>query len=155
MKLHLRKCLVKCWQHLRQGKAAPERRHAHIQYTAVCTQDIGHLRIKLPFLAEQALGMKIVPLSSVGQFQPTATPPEQGQPQFFFQLLQIFGKGRLADIELPCRMGQIAAFCNGRKIFQFLQVHFRFPTFFQDSFIVPRPMHAGYCKNKKNEFSEL
>ena len=154
--LHLRELRAERRKHLRQRKAAPERRHAHMQHTGVCPEQVGQLRVHLPLLAEQPLGVGQIPLARIGQLQPPPRPLEQHKAGVPFHFLQKLGKGRLADVELLSRAGDVAAPGNGRKIFQIFEVH-------ADSSLlrvfagssVPQTMHAGYSFYEKNEFQEL
>lgn len=154
--LHLRELRAERRKHLRQRKTAPERRHAHMQHTGVCPEQVGQLRVHLPLLAEQPLGVGQIPLARIGQLQTPPRPLEQHKAGVPFQFLQKLGKGRLADVELLGRAGDVAAPGNGRKIFQIFEVH-------ADSSLlrvfagssVPQTMHADYSFYEKNEFQEL
>ena len=127
-----------------------------MQHTGVCPEQVGQLRVHLPLLAEQPLGVGQIPLARIGQLQTPPRPLEQHKAGVPFQLLQKLGKGGLADVELLGRAGDVAAPGNGRKIFQIFEVH-------ADSSLlrvfagssVPQTMHASYSFYEKNEFQEL
>ena len=64
--LHLRELRAERRKHLRQRKTAPERRHAHMQHTGVCPEQVGQFLVHLPLLAEQPLGVGQIPLARIG-----------------------------------------------------------------------------------------